>query len=240
MYVEKNYSSEDLRDFLSIYEYFLDKDKEFALKELKIFCNNYNNDVNFLDYLLKQFEEFGKDERLFPKADIYCKVYKEQIEQGKSELYADKYADYSANENSSIECFIFAETIEQLISKGESENYAVDFAWAYLEEIGNDLYLYSEDSSITGCFKEIYYGDVSDPEGMKNCYYQTAKAKVYANVYTFKNRIENCEKFVDIYKDNYFNIHSKHKREKVEISEEELYGIALKETLDEFKKLGYK
>ncbi|MDA3884796.1 MAG: hypothetical protein PF638_04300 [Candidatus Delongbacteria bacterium] len=240
-YIDKNYSSEDIRAFLDIYKYFLGIDKELAMKELKVYCKNYNNDEKFLEYLLKQFSEGEYEPYQFGKADKYSKVYKEQIEKGKPQLYSDKYADFAANAKSPIECHIYAKICEKLIMKGKSESHAEYFAWIYFENIGKDLHLYSAEGSITGCFVENDRDDDDfNPEGMKNYFYQNAVAEVYASNYTLKNRIENGQKFIEKYKGNYFGIHSKNERENNGKSEEQLHELALKETLDEFQKLGYK
>lgn len=170
----------------------------------------------------------------------YNEAHKKQIDKGRPELYADKYAEYSAKGNTAIECFIYADTIEKLMSKGKSEDYAESFAWHYLENIGNYCYLYSEDESSTGCFVEIDRDAEPDPEGMKNWFYQNTVAEMYATDYAYSNRLESKDKFIEKYKDNYFDIHSNNERENNGKSEEQLHELALKETLDEFQKLGYK
>lgn len=101
-----------------------------AIEELKVHCRSTDGDEyhqkHFI-YLMQQGEAAAEpcpDER----AAIYSKAFKEQLQQGRSEIFADQYADLKAGQYAEEYCFHFAQAYDEAIQKGKPKDYASLFA----------------------------------------------------------------------------------------------------------------
>jgi hypothetical protein len=102
-----------------------------VIEELKVHCRSISCDEyhqkHFI-YLMEHGEGAAKpcpDEQ----AAIYSKVFKEQLQQERSEIFAHQYADLKAGGQYVEEyCFRFAQAYDDAIQKGKPEDYAFVFA----------------------------------------------------------------------------------------------------------------
>ena len=63
------------------------------LKDLHVFCKLKNGDKRYTDFLIDYVINYGYAERPVEElAADFSKIYKKQLEKGKSEIYANKYA----------------------------------------------------------------------------------------------------------------------------------------------------
>ncbi len=77
------------------------------------------------------------------KAEVYSKIYKEQVFLGKSEIFAHHYASQIAFAfNNEAYCFSFAKYFEEAIQNGKSEQYAFSYACTSADYYGEN-YFYS-------------------------------------------------------------------------------------------------
>lgn len=126
---------------LKIYE-------EQAMIDLKIYCQLTNRDEiffrHFLHLLKTDFPNVTPSVEL--QAESFSKIFKEQIKNGKNELFGNKYAELMASEeDSDLSCFTEAIEYEKAILSGYSIAYAEAFAFQIAEYISN-YYLTYEDS----------------------------------------------------------------------------------------------
>ncbi len=109
-----------------------------ALTDLKLFCKLKYDDQLITDYLV----------RMATEADLYCEVgiekaacdfsegYKQQIKDGKSDIYAYQYANLiSYNYYHKIYCEDYAYAYEKAINNGKDEDYATTYADKYGSEL---------------------------------------------------------------------------------------------------------
>ena len=111
--------------------------KEEALKDLHVFCKLKKGDKRYTDFLIDYVINYGYAERPVEElAADFSKIYKKQIESGKSEVYANKYAELMAQDDfHEIYCEDYAFIYDQSLSEGKSEEYAEQYAKKYASEL---------------------------------------------------------------------------------------------------------
>jgi hypothetical protein len=116
-------------------------DKELAKKEIQIHSKSFGEDALFEKHYSYLFENGGSMDCPQEVARKYSRIYKQQTEQGKSEIYADKYAMYMSFDKDNSLCEQSAIAYEKAILEGIDELDASLLAEDYGEAIANGYYL---------------------------------------------------------------------------------------------------
>lgn len=113
------------------------KSEEMALKDLLVFCKLKDGDKHYIDFLIDHVTKNDYTKRPIEEiAADYSRLYKEQIENGKSAIYAHQYAYLMAESDyHPIYCEDYALGYDQSIHKGKSEEYATRYADKYASEL---------------------------------------------------------------------------------------------------------
>lgn len=122
---------------------------ELAKKELEIYVNSLSNDESFIKYYIFLMEhDFEKN--LEERAFNYVKIFKEQIANGKSEIYAHEYADCSVStmRYSKSYCEAYAFGFDESIKAGKDENLSRIFANKFSDFVVNGFLNYINDSDL--------------------------------------------------------------------------------------------
>ena len=125
-----------------------------ALKELEIHCKAVGGDDLYIKHFVYLIEVGVDNSAPSPdeQAATYSKLFKEQIKQGKSEIFAHNYADLMAmHEYSELGCYAEAAEYEKSINAGNTEQYARAYAMKIAKYIENYCSSYEE------FLKEPYY-----------------------------------------------------------------------------------
>lgn len=200
------------------YEEVAEVDKNLALSDLKVFCTLKNGDELYTDFLVDYVINYGYSERPIEElAAGFSRIYKEQLEKGKSEIYANKYASLMAgDEFHKIYCEEYAYIYDQSLALGKSEEYAERYSEKYASELVD---------------VKRRAGIHDDEESLE---FARNKAKAYINgwEYATENDIRAKKDFIDFYSSSYLNtIYSDEWT-----SNEELEKITLKKALEQFEK----
>ncbi len=130
--------------FNQTYKTIYETSPEQAFKELEIHCKAMGADELYTKHFisLMALDPLSNPDK---QAAIYSKTYKEQIEKGKSEIFAHHYSDLMGTESDSeIYCFAEATEYEKAIGSSFSEKYAEAFAMQIAEYIANHYSNYNE------------------------------------------------------------------------------------------------
>ncbi|PKD17612.1 hypothetical protein APR41_05220 [Salegentibacter salinarum] len=202
------------------YEEVASSDKHEALKDLQVFCKLKNGDKRYTDFLIDYVINNGYSER--PVEEIaadFSRTYRKQLEKGKSEIYADKYASLIAEDYyHEIYCEDYAFIYDQALTKGKSEEYAKRYAEKYASELVD---------------VKRRAGIADDEESLE---FAKAKAKAYINgwEYATTNSIQEKSGFIDCYSNCYLNtFFSDNINEWSSI--EQCEEIVLRKTLEKFE-----
>lgn len=203
------------------YEDVAEVNKEEALKDLHVFCKLKNGDKRYTDFLIDYVVNNGYSEKPVEElAAEYSRLYKKQIESGRSELYTIKYCELLIEDGDhEIYCEDYAMIYEQSINQGKSEEYAEQYAKKYASELVD--------------IKRR--AGISDDEEMFE--FARAKAKGYINgwEYATANNIKEISQFIDCYSNSYLNtIFSDDPNEWKTM--EKCEELALKKALEKFDK----
>ena len=196
--------------------------KEEALKDLHVFCKLNNGDKRYTDFLIDNVINNGYSESpIEERAADFSKIYKKQIECGKSEIYANKYAELMAEDYyHEIYCEDYALIYDQSLSQGKSEEYAEQYAEKYACEL-------VDIKSRAG---------ISDDEEMLGFAKEEAKAYINGWEYATANNIKERSLFIDCYSNSYLNtVFSDDPYEWK--TKEQCEELALKKALVKFEKL---
>lgn len=102
-------------------------DKIRAANDLKLYCKLKEFDELFTKHFISLINDNKGTFNLSAEeqAAEYSKIYKRQIDEGKSEIFAHKYADLMASdEYCELACYVEAIEYEKAINAGYSESYA--------------------------------------------------------------------------------------------------------------------
>ncbi len=127
--------------FYNAYQTIFKSNQQKAVEELLVYAKSVGGDkfyAKHLIYLMSTGEGVDDPDR---KAETYSKIYKEQINLGKTEIFAHHYANQIASEfNNEAYCFSFAKYFENAIQSGKSEQYAFTYACASADYYGENYF----------------------------------------------------------------------------------------------------
>ncbi len=196
--------------------------KQQADADLMTYFKLTKRDQLFIDYLLKRIA--GRDhfcETSIEKvAEEYVSIYNEQINKGRSALYAYQYANWLIDGYHPIFCEDYAYIYEESINKGKSEEYACEYANKYASELVD---------------VKRRYGICDDEESLG---FAKSKAVAFINgwEYAENNKLEDRSRFIKCYEDAYLNTcYSDNQYEWKTI--EECEKITLDKALIEYEKI---
>lgn len=195
-------------------------DKELAKKELAIYIKSFGEDHYFEKYLQFLFEDLADPDGRVKSAKEYSKIYKIQLEKGKSEVYAEKYADLMAGSDyHEIFCEDYAIAYDKAIAENRSERYA-------------SLYAYKYASAVVDIKRR--YG-ISEDEEMMDFAVEKVNAFMHAWEYAQENKLDDFERFARLYENIHLNTYYAD-RGRPNLSNEEIDQWVLTETLEKFNK----
>lgn len=200
------------------YEEVASIDKNEALKDLQVFCKLKKGDKRYTDFLIDYVINNGYSERPVEElASEFSKIYKKQLETGKSEIYADKYASLIAEDHyHEIYCEDYAFIYDQALAQGKSEEYAREYAEKYAHELVDVK----------------RRAGIADDEESLDFARAKAKAYIYGWEYAFDNNLQEKKKFMECYSNTYLNAVYSDDR----MNKEKLEELVLRKALEKFEK----
>ncbi|MBA9078260.1 hypothetical protein [Rufibacter quisquiliarum] len=129
------------------YEASLATHRAQATADLTLYCQLHGKDAHFqrhFDFLVKT--DFANPEpTVIAQAAVYSQLYKEQISQGKTDLFANRYADLMAlDQYSELGCYAEAAEYERAILKGHNHDFFHALAMGMSEYIANEFPSYQK------------------------------------------------------------------------------------------------
>lgn len=196
-------------------------DKELAKKELGVYIKSFGEDQYFEKYLQVLFEEIADPKGRIKSAREYSKIYRKQLEEGKSEVYAEKYADLMAGTDfHEIYCEDYAIAYDNAITENKGERYATVYADKYASALVD--------------IKRRY--GISDDEEMMDFAVEKVNAYMHAWEYAQENKVDDFDRFTRLYENIHLNTYYADGG-KPKMSNEEIDKLVLKETLEKFNLL---
>ena len=126
--------------FFNAYEAVKKIDKQKAIDELLIHTRFVGGDDLHHKHLVFLMDNGGWDKDPNKAAAIYSEAHRKQIESGKSEVFANAYADHKGMQlYSEIGCYSFATAYDKAIAQGKSANYAFVYADKYSKFVANEF-----------------------------------------------------------------------------------------------------
>lgn len=113
--------------------------RDQARNELEIHCNVIGADDLYKKYFIYLMENGEGSNDPSQKASLYSKHYKEQINIGRSELYAHQFSDMIASGESLQYASVFAKYYESAILEKRTAGYAYNFADAIGEFVADQF-----------------------------------------------------------------------------------------------------
>ena len=112
--------------------------RELANQDIRLHCKSLDGDEFFEKHYLFLFESRETWNNPREEAAEYSRIYKQQIANGKSEIYAHEYA-YLMSKNDFVEiyCDKYAYAYDKALSDGKSKDYAILFAEMYGDGAAN-------------------------------------------------------------------------------------------------------
>lgn len=215
-----NNSEEGERAIYFAYQDLMITNSELAKKELLIYCKSLGGDKYFEKHYLYLFEIVDEIEGRIEKAKEYSKLFKEQIANGKSEVYAHEYSDLiSEGDFHKIYCEEYAYAYDKAINEGKSEQYAREFAEKYGEALV-DI--------------KRRYGISEDEELIDHA---IEKVNVYMTAWEYNEeyKLIDFKRFAAIYENIHFNTFYPNER-RLEGSKEKIDLEILEKALIKFNK----
>ena len=126
------------------------------------------------------------------QAIIYSSIFKEQLLQGRSEIFAHQYADLKA-EGQYVEeyCYWFAHSYDDALQKGKSEKYAYLFA----DKMGD--------------YYADYYGRYLKDPIIDSRNHEFNERRILGHMkgweYATANEFKNADTFISCYESTYIN-----------------------------------
>ncbi|MCZ2084346.1 MAG: hypothetical protein LC112_08730 [Flavobacteriales bacterium] len=196
-------------------------DEELADKEVRIYAKSLGGDEYFIKYFAHLFEIGSITDDKTEKAEKYSHIYKREIANGKTEIYADKYADLMAGTDfHEIYCEDYAIAYDNAIAENKSERYATLYADKYASALVD--------------IKRRY--GISDDEEMMDFAVEKVNAYMHAWEYAQENKVDDFERFARLYENIHLNTYYADGG-KPKMSNEEIDKLVLKETLEKFNLL---
>ncbi|MFE3866487.1 hypothetical protein ACFX5E_00190 [Flavobacterium sp. LS2P90] len=163
---------------------------DLAKKELQILCKSLGGDEYFEKHYLYLFEVLDDVEGRIEKARFYSNSYKEQIALGKSEVYADKFADYKADGGFHE---IYCEEYAFAYDKAITENKNIEYAREYAEKYGSALVDIKR-----------RFGISDDEESID---FAIEKVNAYMNAWEYdeEHQLKDFKRFAEIYENIHLN-----------------------------------
>jgi hypothetical protein len=207
--------------YTGVYE----KDPKQAKDELLIHCKYLNADEHFSRYFLYLFESGSGYEEPLTKAEEYSKYYKEQINLGKSAVFAHEYADLMAwGEYVQSYCESYAYAYDKSLQERKSEDYARRFADMYSDRVGEN------------------YGRLSD--ALKDEDFDYLYEKMIGNMrgweYATENKLLDMESFINSYDNIHINTYCADEPLSPKMSREEIDKMILEKALDRYERRNVK
>ena len=197
-----------------------DIDKELAKIELDVYIKSFGEDQYFEKYLLVLFEEVADIKGRVKSAREYSKILRKQLEKGKSEVYAEKYADLMAGTDfHEIYCEDYAIAYDNALAENKSNRYATIYADKYASALVD--------------IKRRY--GISDDEEMMDFAVEKVNAFMHAWEYSQEKKVDDFERFARLYENIHLNTYYADEG-RPNLSNEEIDQLVLKETLEEFNK----
>jgi hypothetical protein len=127
-----SFYAESIEDpFTETYKHIKKINPELARKELEIHCKAMKRDdlyTKIFIYLMDNGFAFDNPDKM---AETYSKIYKEQILAGKSEIFANKYADLIVvDKYKNFASFVEASEYEKAFNATKLKEYAYDYSEA--------------------------------------------------------------------------------------------------------------
>ena len=172
------------------YDEIVQTNPELAKKEILIRSKSLSNDEIFIKHHIYIYETEIHDTNRINRAKKYSEIYKDQIAKGKSVVYAHEYARLlSSGDYNPVYCDEYAYAYDKAIKEGKSEEYALEFAEVYGDELVD--------------IKSRY--GISEDEDQIN--YAIEKVDVYMTVWEYnqKHQLKDFKLFADIYENIHFN-----------------------------------
>jgi len=211
---------EEGETFNNVYFAIRKKSKEQAKEELIIHCKSVEADEHYIRYFIFLYEVGDGSLKPDIKAAIYSKKYKEQIAQGKSELFAHEYADFMAiGDYTEIYCYSYAQAFESALQQNKSYEYARLYARKYSHYVAN------------------HYSKIEQLEEDEDFdfYHQQIIGYMKAWEYVKENKLHDGQSFIGFYEDIYINTYFSDDRD-FNLSEDELDKIILEKALDKYNR----
>lgn len=125
--------------FNQAYLFVKDMNRDKARKELEIHCNAIGADDLYTKHFIYLMENGEGSNDPGQQALLYSKHYKEQINIGRSELYAHQFSDEIASGESLQHASVFAKYYEIAILEKRTTGYAFNFANTIREFVANQF-----------------------------------------------------------------------------------------------------
>ena len=191
-----------------------------AKNEIKILANSISDDENFQNHYLYLFEEGAKPENRIDVAKKYSELYKQALQEGKTNIYAHQYADLmSEGESHKIYCEEYAFAYDKAKKQNKNDEYANLYADIYSEALVN--------------IKRRYI--ISDAKEMIKFAIKKVNAYMDAWEYAKEQKLHEFQRFADIYENIYLNFEFEYSENKLK-SKEEVEKLILEKVLERFNK----
>ena len=155
---------------------------ELAKRELRLHCKSLGGDEFFEKHYLYLYEIGRGWYNPLEIAFEYSRIYKQQIAEGKSEIFAHHYADLmAADEYVEIYCEKYAYAYDKALSEGKSRVYAELFADKYGDGAVN--YGEREEEDIPESWEEEIFAYMNGWEYATNNNLSNRFIGIYKNVY---------------------------------------------------------
>ncbi len=139
-------SSEEGESLLShTYMELMKIDAQLAKNEIQILAKSFLEDEYFEKHYLFLFEVVADIEGRIETAKEYSKIYKEQIKDGKSDVFSHEYADLmSESSESDIYCIAYALGYEYSHYKKNNEEHSQKFAYDFADYVDKNYCTFSD------------------------------------------------------------------------------------------------
>lgn len=203
-----------------VYDEIKKTNPEKAKHELLIRSKSFGGDENFIRHYILLFESGSGYSDSIEKAKKYSEIYKDQIAEGKSVVYAHEYAcKMSSGNNHIIFCEEYAYAFDKAINGGKSERYCMEFAEVYGEALV-DI--------------KRRYGISEDEEQID---FTIEKVDVYMTVWEYNeaHKLKDFKRFAAIYENIHFDTYYPNEGSPVG-SKEEIDKVILEKALKQYNK----
>lgn len=214
--------------FFNTYDAIRKINPELALAELKAHCESVKADKLFTNYFISLMEsrEGLKDPN--KKAAIYSGCYTDIIKEGKSEVFAHKYADFMAFDlYGEIYCYHYARIYDDAIKKGQSVTFAnsvaKDIAEYHERRIPrHEAYNHDKDDMKQYNYNlDIKGGIIGEDKGVE---------------FAIIHQLQNRNKFTDIFKKEYFKSYRVN-AEKPDFNEDEFDKMIFEKAMEKYNSI---